>query len=92
MNPHIYGLYNGKATVNLDRIYKESIFYTQPDSFFGGKAKKGQTITIDGINSDDIIEILGEITQDQLANADITVADGHSHLSYEDFIIERKHK
>ena len=51
--------------------------------------KKGQMITIDGIDPDDIMEILGEITQEQLANAEITIEREQSMLSYEDFIIAR---
>jgi ribosome-interacting GTPase 1 len=51
--------------------------------------KKGQMITIDRIDPDDIMEILGEITQEQLANAEITIEGEQSMLSYEDFIIAR---
>lgn len=63
-------------------------FYSVTVAYEAGR-KKGQSITIEGIDPDDIMEILGEITQDQLANADITVSDGSLHLNYEDFIIER---
>jgi len=50
--------------------------------------RKGQTITVDGIDSDDIMSLLGEITQDQLTNAEIMIeADGTSKL-YEDYMFD----
>lgn len=50
--------------------------------------KKGQTITIDGIDPEDILETLGQITQDQLANAEIIIGFDGTTKGYEDFMID----
>jgi len=65
----------------MNKIYSVTITYE------AGR-KKGQTITIDGIDSDDIIEILGEITQEQLANAEIIIDFDGTTKGYEDFMID----
>ena len=51
--------------------------------------RKGQTIMIEGIEVQNIMEILGEITQEQLTNADLLVIEGDIVLEYEDFIVNR---
>lgn len=56
--------------------------------YHAGK-RRGQIITIEGIDDLDILKILGEITQDQLANADIKIKSEIQTWEYEDFIIER---
>jgi len=56
--------------------------------YHNGK-RSGQIITIEGIDDLDIMEILGEITQDQLANAEIMITSpNNSVLNYEDFLIK----
>ncbi|MEI7667961.1 MAG: hypothetical protein WCI62_03105 [Erysipelotrichaceae bacterium] len=55
--------------------------------YYSGK-RKGHKITIEGIDQDDIMNILGEITQDQLANAEIMIErDGMMRL-YEDYMFD----
>ena len=49
--------------------------------------RSGQIISIEGIDDLGIMEILGEITQDQLANTDITIEFGGFKMQYEDFLI-----
>jgi hypothetical protein len=50
--------------------------------------RKGQKITIEGIEPNDILSILGKITQDQLANAEIMIeGDGMMKL-YEDYMFD----
>jgi len=51
--------------------------------------RKEQIITIERIDDLDIMEILGEITQTQLVNADITIENSGEIVNYEDFIIRR---
>jgi hypothetical protein len=56
--------------------------------YHSGK-RKDQKIAIEGIDQDDIMNILGEITQDQLANAEIIVLSlDKNELSYENFLIK----
>jgi len=50
--------------------------------------REGQTITVDGIDPDDILLILGEITQDQLSNAEIIIGFDGTTKMYEDFMID----
>lgn len=50
--------------------------------------KMGQSITIDGIDPDDIMEILGEITQEQLANANVQILMGDEVFDYFDFLFK----
>jgi len=50
--------------------------------------RRGQIITIEGIEPDDIIEILGEITQSQLAHTEIQVHIKQKILCYEEFLID----
>jgi hypothetical protein len=49
--------------------------------------RKGQKITIEGIEPNYILSILGKITQDYLTNVDIAVEFMNRSLEYEDFII-----
>ena len=60
--------------------------YSVTITFKAGR-KKGQTSMIDGIDPDDIMEILGEIAQEQLANAEIKVNIDGREMICEDFII-----
>lgn len=55
--------------------------------YHSGK-RKGQTMTIDGIDNDDIMLTLGEITQDQLANSEIFVKFSDVTIDYENFLID----
>lgn len=56
--------------------------------YFNGR-KKGQIVTISLIQDETILDVLGEITREQLANSEIYVlkSDGKLFL-YEEFIIE----
>ena len=49
--------------------------------------RSGQIITIEGIEDQAIMEVLGEITQEQLANTDITIEFEGFKMQYEDFLI-----
>lgn len=48
----------------------------------------GQIITIEGVEPEVMMETLGEITQNQKANAEITIDFGGSWMEYEDFLFE----
>jgi hypothetical protein len=55
--------------------------------YFEGR-RSGQIICISMIQEEDILDILGEITQDQLKNAEIVIESHDCSLLYEDFIID----
>ena len=61
--------------------------YTVIIEYHSGR-RKGQTITIERIDQDDIMNILGEITQDQLANAEIMIEGDGSLKLYEDYMFD----
>ena len=48
----------------------------------------GQIITIEGIEPEVMMETLGEITQNQKTNAEITIDFGGSWMEYDDFLFE----
>jgi len=78
---HYYCVIEARGT-NMDEMYSVIIEY------YSGR-RKGHKITIKGIDQDDIMNILGEITQDQLANAEVIVVNQANQIMfYEDFIIE----
>ncbi len=60
--------------------------YTVVIQYHTGK-RSGQIITIEGIEEQAIMEVLGEITQEQLANTDITIEFEGFKMQYEDFLI-----
>lgn len=56
-------------------------------TYFSGR-RKGQTISISGIDNSMITEILSDITQDQLANSEIVITTpSNKRLFYEDFVL-----
>lgn len=54
--------------------------------YHSGK-RKGQTIRYEGVKDDDLWEKLEDLTQDQLANAEIHIIREEKKQLYEDFVI-----
>jgi len=60
--------------------------YTVIIEYHTGK-KNGQKLTYEGVKKEDILGILGDITQDQLANAEVSIISEDIKENYEDFLI-----
>jgi len=70
---------------NIDDKYKVIIIFNKGQ-------RTGLKITIDGINQNDIMDVLDELTQYQIKNAQVQVQIGDQLKDYFDFLFEQYRK
>jgi len=63
----------------MNKTYKIEITY------FAGK-REGQILTWSNVKDEDVLEILDDLTREQISNAEIMIISGDEKVLYEDFL------